>query len=113
MKILPVNNCYTKPQNQTTFGERDDWSDGKLDPWVVEKKELNKEFLRLKNDLFAKLDNNEISLSRFNCELDNLKKWLKNEEKAIAEKWHKVCINYEPPKKNFFQRLFKLSKSIR
>ena len=46
MQILPVNNYNVKTQFQTTFKERDDWSEGKLDPWVVEKKELGDEFIK-------------------------------------------------------------------
>lgn len=108
MKIMQISNSYTKPQNQTAFGDRDDWGDCNLDPWVVERRELGKEYLAKKKELDLKLDNDEISLFKYSCDISNLKKWLKNGEKAIAEKWHKMCINYEPPKKNFIQKLFKL-----
>ena len=108
MKIMPINNNFAKPQAQIKFGDRDDWGDYNLDPWVVERRELGEEYLKQKRELDLKLDNDEISLSRYSCKIKELKKWLKNGEQAIAEKWHKACINYVPPKKNFFQKLFKL-----
>ena len=108
MKIMPINNNFAKPQNQTTFGDRDDWGDYNLDPWVVESRELGDEYLRKKQELDLEFDRDEISLSRYSCKIKELKKWLRDGEQAIAEKWHKACINYVPPKKNFFQKLFKL-----
>ena len=108
MKIMPINNNFAKPQNQTTFGDRDDWGDYNLDPWVVESRELGDEYLRKKQELDLEFDRDEISLSRYSRKIKELKKWLRDGEQAIAEKWHKACINYVPPKKNFFQKLFKL-----
>ena len=104
MKIIQISNSYTKPQVQPSFGDRDDWGDCNLDPWVVERRELGEKYLKQKRELDLKLNNDEISLFRYNCDLKYLKKWLKDGEQAIAEKWHKACINYVPPKKNFFQR---------
>ena len=107
MQIMPVNNVIN-PRYNLAFGDRDDWGDCNLDPWVVERRELGDEYLRKKQELDLKFDRDEISLSRYSCKSKELKKWLKDSEAAIAEKWHKQCINYKPPKKNFFQRLFKL-----
>ena len=47
---MQISNSYTKPQNQTTFGDRDDWGDYNLDPWVVERRELGKEYLAKKKE---------------------------------------------------------------
>ena len=109
MKIASVNNNFIKNSHkQIVFCERTDIGGEYPDPWVVERRELGDEYLRKKQELDLKLDRDEISLSRYSCKLKELKKWLKNGEQAIAEKWHKACINYVPPKKNFFQKLFKL-----
>jgi len=109
MKIMRISNSYTKPQVQSSFGERDDWCGPRaFDPWVIEKRELGKKYLEKKELLDLKLNKEEISLFRYSCELKDLKKWLNNSKKAIDEKWHKVCINYKPQKKNFIQKLLKL-----
>lgn len=108
MKIIPISNNNIYPQKQITFGERDNWGANGIDPWVIEKRELGKKYLEKKELLDLKLNKEEISLFRYSCELKDLKKWLNNSKKAIDEKWHKVCINYKPQKKNFIQKLLKL-----
>ena len=108
MKIMQINNFYAKPQVQPSFGDRDDWGVNGPDPWVVERRELGDEYLRKKKELDLEFDRDEISLSRYSRKIKELKKWLKDSEAEIAEKWHKRCINYKPPKKNFFQKLFRI-----
>ena len=107
MQIMPVNNVIN-PRYNLAFGDRDDWGGNGPDPWDVERRELGDEYLRKKQELDLKFDRDEISLSRYSCKLKELKKWLKDGEAEIAEKWHKRCINYKPPKKNFFQKLFRI-----
>ena len=77
MQIMPVNNVIN-PRYNLAFGDRDDWGDCNLDPWVVERRELGEEYLKQRRELDLKLDNDEISLFRYSCDLKYLKKWLKN-----------------------------------
>ena len=111
MKIMQINNFCTKPQVQPSFGERDEWGGPKaFDPWVREEMELEDKYFKKIDNLRSDYDNDKISFRDFEREKKLLKEWFENGKNAIAEKWHKVSINYEPPKpkKNFFQRLFKL-----
>ena len=111
MKIMQINNFYTKPQVQPSFGDRDEWGGPKVfDPWVREKMELEDKYFKKRDNLRSDYDNGKISFRDFEREKKLLKEWFENGKNAIAEKWHGVSINYEPPKpkKNFFQRLFKL-----
>ena len=58
MQILPVNNVYTKPQVQPSFGERDDWGGGRaFDPWVKEKMELEDKYIKKSADLLSDYHN--------------------------------------------------------
>ena len=111
MKIMQISNSYTKPQVQPSFGERDEWGGPKaFDPWVREKMELEDKYIKKSTDLFSDYHNDKISFRVFKREKKLLEEWFENGKNAIAEKWHSVSINYEPPKpkKNFIQRLFKL-----
>ena len=108
---MQISNSYTKPQVQPSFGERDDWGGPKaFDPWVREEMELEDKYFKKIDNLRSDYDNNKISFRDFEREKKLLKEWFENGKNAIAEKWHSVSINYEPPKpkKNFIQRLFKL-----
>ena len=111
MKIMQISNSYTKPQVQPSFGERDEWGGPKaFDPWVREKMELEDKYIKKSTDLFSDYHNDKISFRVFKRENKLLEEWFENGKNAIAEKWNKVSINYEPPKpkKNFIQKLFKL-----
>ena len=111
MKIMQVNNFYAKPQLQPSFGERDDFGDPNVfDPWVKEEMELKDKYIKKSADLLSDFHNDKISFRVFKREKKLLEEWFENGKNAIAEKWHKVSINYEPPKpkKNIIQKLFKL-----
>ena len=105
MIITPVNNAFRN--NKLAFRERTDIGGDRPDPWVVERQELSNKYLVKKEDLYKKFENNEISWRKFCYEANQLKNWLVSQETAISEKWQKLCINYKPAKKTFFQKLFR------
>ena len=108
---MQINNFYTKSQVQPSFGEIDEWGGVRVfDPWVKEKMELEDKYFKKSDNLLSDYHNGKISFRVFKRKKKLLEEWFENGKNAIAEKWHKVSINYEPPKpkKNFIQKLFKL-----
>ena len=107
MKVMQINSIVNT-RNSIVFRESDEWGAGRPDPWLIEEQRINDEFISKQNELSEKLFSDEISWHRYRRELILLKQWADKEKASIAEKWHKLSVNYKPIKKNFFQKLFKL-----